>query len=39
MPMKLINNKEIVFFHELCPFGATQLRGEDFRWADLAQVT
>src|SRR4029077_17079017 len=37
-PTKPINNTDIVFFMNV-PFGFAELRGEDFRWADLVQRT
>src|SRR3954452_12190740 len=40
IPIALINNStNNVFFMESFPFGSTELRGENFRYADLAQRT
>ena len=39
IPIALINNTESVFFMESFPLGSTELRGENFRYADLAQRT
>ena len=39
IPIALINNTKNVFFMESFPLGSTELRGENFRYADLAQRT
>src|SRR2546430_2418770 len=39
IPIALINNTDNVFFMESSPLASTELRGQNFRYADLAQRT